>query len=36
MVEECDGYDYGYLDCDCGLSDCDGCTDCGVVNGYRC
>jgi cysteine-rich repeat protein len=36
--EECDGYDYGYLDCDCGSSaTCDGCdTTCNVIAGWTC
>lgn len=40
MTEECDGYDYGYLDCDCGdydeVNGCVGCDRCQVVDGYKC
>lgn len=36
FTEECDGNDYGYLECDCGLTGCEGCINCEVVDGYRC
>ncbi|CDW87712.1 lipoprotein [Stylonychia lemnae] len=35
-TEACDHYDYGYLACDCGTTDCSGCYDCAVVAGYSC
>lgn len=40
FYELCDGYDYGYLDCDCDTdlsgTNCDGCSNCAVTSGYRC
>lgn len=40
FLETCDGYDYGYLDCDCGNVasgvGCDGCAYCSVMHGYTC